>query len=289
VDEFRELLELGPMRTRDALAAGIGASRLRRADVAHPFRGVVADTGHDRIRAIAARLDDGQFLSHTTAGRIWGMRMPSRITDDEVHVSALVPHNAPRARGIVGHRLQERAVESTLIHGIPVTTPGETWRHLSTLLTLDELVVAGDALLARRRPLATPPELVRALARHAGARGVRRLRAAHGWVRAGTDSAPETRLRLLLVRAGLPEPEVNPTVVLRRFGAAHPDLAYRDARVAIEYDGDHHRSDRRQFEHDILRLESFARDDWRVIRVVAAHLRHPDALVLRVRAALARE
>jgi very-short-patch-repair endonuclease len=59
--------------------------------------------------------------------------------------------------------------------------------------------------------------------------------------------------------------------------------------VAVEYDGAQHRVDARQFERDVLRLEAFAAADWRVIRILATHLRDPGAVVARIRTALARE
>jgi very-short-patch-repair endonuclease len=288
-DELAEVLRWGPLRTRDAMAMGIARGRLRQVGVGHPFPGVVTLDAEDRVASIAARLEEHQFLSHVTAAGVWGIAIPLRLRDGPLHVSTTVPRNAPRIGGVVGHRLDERQVETVLVDGMRVTTPTETWRHLATLLAIDDLVVAGDSLVRRRAPLATEAELVRALARHGGKRGVRRLRAAHLLVRSGTDSPAETRLRLLIGRAGLPEPVVNPRVELPGYGVAFADLAFPSQRVAVEYDGAQHRVDARQFERDVLRLEAFAAADWRVIRILATHLRDPGAVVARIRTALARE
>ncbi|WP_375488120.1 DUF559 domain-containing protein, partial [uncultured Mycobacterium sp.] len=59
-----------------------------------------------------------------------------------------------------------------------------------------------------------------------------------------------------------------------------------DAKVAVEYDGDQHRSDRSQYSWDIRRLEMLERRGWIVIRVMATD--RPADIVRRVRAALAR-
>ena len=63
------------------------------------------------------------------------------------------------------------------------------------------------------------------------------------------------------------------------------DLGWEDLKIAVEYDGDHHRSDKRTFGYDIVRLEEIASLGWIVIRVVAGTPR--DEVVRRVRAAWA--
>src|SRR5699024_5494835 len=78
-----------------------------------------------------------------------------------------------------------------------------------------------------------------------GARGVRALREAVALIRPGTDSAMETRARLLFIDSGLPEPEVNFPLYDPATGRwmVQPDLGYRRWRLAFEYDGSHHRTD----------------------------------------------
>lgn len=65
---------------------------------------------------------------------------------------------------------------------------------------------------------------------------------------------------------GLPEPVVAHPVTLegRTF---HPDLSYPDLRIAIEYDGDHHRSDDRQWDADVRREEAFREAGWTYLRM----------------------
>ncbi|GAA3885173.1 hypothetical protein GCM10022381_29110 [Leifsonia kafniensis] len=130
----------------------------------------------------------------------------------------------------------------------------------------------GDALVCRQAPAATLPELADAVSRHAGHPGAQRLREAFSLVRPRTDSARETQLRLLIVRAGLPEPEVNPALT-NRFGEflAYGDLAYRRFKILIEYDGGQHRDDEAQYHHDIDRLEALMAEGWRVIKVNKTH------------------
>lgn len=64
------------------------------------------------------------------------------------------------------------------------------------------------------------------------------------------------------------------------------DMGWEEIKVAVEYDGDQHRNDRRQYTWDIRRLEMAERLGWIVIRVVAGD--KPADIIRRVRAALAR-
>src|SRR5699024_1855798 len=106
-------------------------------------------------------------------------------------------------------------------------------------------------------------------------------------IRPGTDSPRETWLRLLLIRAGLPEPRVNARIsadgeIPERFG----DLVYRRERVVVEYEGAHHSESRTSYLSDIRRFEQLA--DWRFVRVTQEDAADPDGIIRRVRAALSR-
>ena len=89
------------------------------------------------------------------------------------------------------------------------------------------------------------------------------------------------------MQAGLPRPQTQIPVV-DEFGGviAYLDMGWEDVKIAVEYDGDQHRSDRSQYNWDIRRLERLQRRGWIVIRVVAGD--RPTDIVRRVRAALAR-
>ena len=87
-------------------------------------------------------------------------------------------------------------------------------------------------------------------------------------IRANSDSARETMLRLAVTRAGFPEPSVNAPL---RDGAgrviAHGDLVWPEFRVVLEYEGRQHAEDPEQFAIDIRRLDRIAEASYRVIRV----------------------
>ncbi|PTT18539.1 hypothetical protein DBR36_09210 [Microbacterium sp. HMWF026] len=195
-----------------------------------------------------------------------------------MHVSARPPAREPRTRGVVGHRLDVASDFLTLRHGLPVPTPAETWAELASLHGVDDLVAVGDAILTRR--LADDADLEDA-ARRISRRGSADLRTALPLLRAGSESPRESLLRLILIRAGLPEPELNRDLRDGETGRfiARLDLSYPRYRVAVEYDGRQH-ADLRQFRRDADRWPAIAAQGWVLVRVVDHHLRDPAGRVV---------
>lgn len=91
-------------------------------------------------------------------------------------------------------------------------------------------------------------------------------------VDAGAQSPKETWLRLLLINAGFPKPRTQiPVLGADGFPRYFLDMGWEDIMLAVEYDGDQHRTDRWQFARDVERLEYVDRIGWTTIRVVAGH------------------
>ncbi|MBW8870814.1 MAG: DUF559 domain-containing protein [Leifsonia sp.] len=67
---------------------------------------------------------------------------------------------------------------------------------------------------------------------------------------------------------------------------ARVDLAYPEWRLALEYEGDHHRTDRGQWHKDIDRQSRLEDLGWRVIRVTAADVAAPASLLARLQRAV---
>lgn len=212
--------------------------------------------------------------------------MPHAFHETAMHVTSVRPHRAPRVRGVVGH--ESDAATTVVVGGVRVLEPVGVWVQLAATLAPDDLVIMGDGLVRRRNPLATIAEL-RAAVRSYRGRGARRLREAMDLVRTGTDSARETMLRLIVVRAGFPEPEVN-GAILNSFGAeiARGDLVFRAYRAILEYEGQQHAENADQFAIDIARLDELMDEEWRVIRVDKALIRRRAALLAKIRRALER-
>ena len=280
--------------TTEGLAAAVGEGRMRGRDLARPFLGVrqplsVPDLGIiTRCRGYEPLLRPGQFFSHTTAARLWGCPLPER-SGEPLHVSVPHPGRAPRSAGLIGH--QSRAGRVVLRQGFPCSDPVNTWLALASALELDELVVAGDHLLLDPylldpydiRPYASLEEVAEAVERFHG-RGARAAASALPLLSSRAESRTETLLRLLLLRAGLPMPEVNPDI-FDESGQfiARADLVFREWRTIAEYDGEHHRLDDRQYEADLYRLERLRSAGWAVVQVRKRGLfERPDETVARV-------
>ena len=272
--ELPRRLDLDGFTLADARAAGVSPKRTRAQDLAIPFRGVRASAGiagetSTLARAYAARMPAGQFFSHSTAAQLLGIPLPQRSTRDvALHVSAVTPDRAPRMDGVIGHTVSVRP-ELWIVDGLATSSPVTTWCDLAVTLDLDDLIAAGDYLLGSLRPPATLIELSSAVTDRFGNRGTQLLRQALLWVRPRVESRQETRLRLLLLRAGFPEPETNVYLPLRPGRKrVRGDLVYEKYRVLIEYDGEHHRTDDTQYARDLERLDDVMADGWRVIRVL---------------------
>ncbi|WP_322409103.1 hypothetical protein [Microbacterium invictum] len=303
----------GAFTVADARTRGMSRRRVDRAELERPFYGVrAAPRAHDaaahpfaRERAaiieaalrFSVRMNDGGCFSHTTAALLWDLPLPN-LSDTRVHVST--PGRAPRAAGTVGHHVRPDLVRIVRhpLFGVPVSDPATTWAMLAPMITGYDLVAIGDAIV--RSPRVAGPfgyvirpalgdldELRRAvtIGRRIGAEA---LRAALERIRPGVASRTETWARLLLVDAGLPEPVTDHDV----YGAAGEflgcvDLAYPELRIAIEYEGDQHRTDAAQWQRDLEKHERLMDAGWRVIRVARDQLfRYPLQYVDRVRVAL---
>lgn len=282
-----------PFEAAAALARGISRSRLRASDLRVPHRGVrvAAGAGDDpaaRIAAYSVHMASDEYFSHTTAALLYGIPLPKAAEGAGViHVSAQFPAHPPQVRGIVGHRLSVPIAPRTR-KGLRMVSPARTWTQLAAVLGHDDLVIAGDYLVKRKAPLCTLEVLAAAVSSMGPARGALAARAALRDVRCGTDSPMETVTRLLIVRAGLPEPVIGFTVTDRNGDpVGTPDLAYVAERIAIEYQGSVHRTDERVFADDIERRILFEGAGWQVILVIKDHVfRNPHWILQRIREAL---
>jgi hypothetical protein len=257
-----------PFTYRAALEAGIGPQELRTARYRRIFRGVyieasVPDTPAIRAQAAILVHPSGAFASHMSAARLWALPVP---TKSDEHVSVQRPEDRRRRVGLVSH-IAPTGVSVVRRDGVLVSSPVDTFASLGGMVDLVDLVCVGDSIV--RRGWATPADLCAACANSADI-GAGRAQRAAAYVRSGIDSPMETRVRLLIVLAGLPEPEVN--IVIRNHDgsiAAQLDLGYRALKIAILYDGRLHADDLTQWEFDIEQRDGLVELDWRVLIVTS--------------------
>ncbi len=234
-----------------------------------------------RTRSVAAWLWSGRrgVLAGLAAAALHGS---SWIDDDEP--IELIWRNPHPPAGVITRNQRLEPDEITRVAGLPVTTPARTAFDLARQRPRGEAVARLDALM-RATPFSTEEVLMLA-ERRPRARGLRKLRAALPLVDPGAASPKETWLRLLLIDAGIPVPATQIPVQQNWRLIAVLDMGWEDYLVAAEYDGDHHRTNRRQYARDQARLRTLQELGWIVIRVIAED--KPDDVVRRTRDALTR-
>jgi len=293
-------LASSPFTFDSALAAGVRTKRLRASDLVHVSRGLYRPSDWDFHLEAAARVlsevSPGAWVSHVTAARLHCQLLPPWLSDStELHLSK--PKQLPQVRrkGVIAHNVTAGEGEVEAIDGIRISTRSRTWLDMARRLSLAELVCLGDQIIRmpraefedRSKPYDTLDGLRALLRRHPNLQGIVRAREALELMRVGADSAPESMLRLAMLDANLPEPDLQ--IALRPNDAVSPtaDLGYRHRRLAVQYDGDHHLleaqrlSDRRRdkaFESAGWTVLVFTRDDaadgfQRATTLIRRHLR----------------
>ncbi|MEE6176271.1 endonuclease domain-containing protein [Mycobacterium sp. 050134] len=234
-----------------------------------------------RTRTVAAWLwsDRRGVMAGLAAAALHG----SRWIDDDEPIE-LVWRNRHAPGGVITRNERLGADEVTRVAGLPVTTRERTAYDLGRRLPRGDAVARLDALM-RAGPFRAEGVL-RLAARYPRARGLRRLRGALPLVDPGAASPRETWLRLVLIDAGLPAPETQIPVNENWRTVGVLDMGWEEYKVAVEYDGDHHRADRRQYAKDQWRIRKLEALGWIVIRVIADD--SAEDAVRRVREALFR-
>lgn len=280
-----DALPQGPFTRTDLIELGIDPKSLRGSDYHAIFRGVwvpsAAVDDDTRIRAAVHLHPPGAIASHFSAARLYDLPVPEHPFE---HVTVFKSRDRRSRPGLKSH-VTKRPRRIQTVRGIPVLDPVSTFIQLAGSLSLVDLVVLGDAIVKRFK--IKPSRLV-AQCRKSGDYYAARASEVALLVREGVDSPMETRLRLLIVLAGLPEPMTNVRIynedgtLRRRF-----DLYYPDGRLIVEYDGRQHANNSAQWHADLERREEFDAEGYRIIVVVGRDIyREPLATLERIRSAL---
>lgn len=219
-------------------------------------------------------------MSHHSAARLHGLYLPSRLLKDErLHVSLPMKSGRIRRAGVAGHRSRHQKRIITF-QGVRVSSPVRTVLEMTPYLNEDELVILGDQLVRiprarferRTEPfisleawslLASSQKFIKKAA----------LLTSIAQVRVGSDSPWETRLRLAIVRAGLPEPELQVMADPDNPYSPSADSGYRPFRIAVHYDGATH-YDPDTCARDQRRDGTFESLSWRNIKCSANDARN---------------
>ncbi|HEX4344046.1 MAG TPA: type IV toxin-antitoxin system AbiEi family antitoxin domain-containing protein [Solirubrobacteraceae bacterium] len=280
----------GQVSTHQLRACGLDskaiARRVRDGRLHRVHRGVYA-VGHAGLtregRFVAAVLacGDGAALSHVAAAALWGM-----LPWDERHPEVTVAGTGTRRiAGIRVHRaraLHERDVVRRL--GIRVTSPARTLLDLAAILPPRVLRAAARRAQAEKR--VSVRQLVEVVQRSNGHHGAGALMTIATDGPAPTRSVLEDLLLDLLDGAGIPRPEINPS--LRLDGrAVIPDFLWPREGLVVEADGAAWHDDRLSRRDDADRQASLEAHGYRVVRVTWRQIvDHPQQTLARIRAAL---
>lgn len=186
-------------------------------------------------------------------------------------------------RGVTVRKERIADDEITCVAGMPVTTPARTAFDLGRFLPRKKALERLDALL-RASPFSTEDVLM-LTKRYRGARGVAKLKVVLPLVDGGAASPPESRLRLLYIDAGLPQPTTQIAIV-DEWGRVvrTADMGWEDFQVASEYDGGQHQTDRAQYIKDLKVLPKLRQLGWDVMQVIKEDREHE--VIQRAHAAL---
>jgi len=257
----------------EAVAAGVVTRHELRRWYTNLYRGVYIPKDREaslRDRAI------GAWLASRRRGVVAGVAASALHgapwVDPTVPIELVGVKCAPQD-GLIARAERVADDEITRRSGLPVTTRVRTAFDLGRHLDRPEALARLDALMWNQK---FSPDAVLALAeRYPRARNVRQLRELLPLVDGAAESPRESTTRLWLHDAGFPRPETQIPVLARSTQpVAYLDMGWRDFMVAVEYDGDHHRKDRKQYVKDIARLRMLEALGWTVIRVIAEDSPH---------------
>ena len=275
-------------RYSDLLAEGLSReairSRVYSGELTRPIRGVYGPpgiTGSD-LRSLFVRLPPGSVLGYHSAATLFGLPVPP---DNRTHVIIPAGADVPFIKGVAAHASTLPLGDPACWDGIPCVPPERLAVDLARLLRRIDALPLLDAAL--RAALCSPEQLAAEVARHAGLRGVRQARELIGWADPRAECVQESQLRLIMLDGRLPPPEPQIWVddghgrLIYRL-----DLAYRQQKVGIEYDGSSH-IDVDRMHHDRFRHNWLADKGWRIRYFTARDLyRAPQSIVAAVRSLL---
>jgi uncharacterized protein DUF559 len=238
------------------------------------------DTPELRLTAVHLRLPAGTAFAGRTAAWLHGLDLPPC---DPIEV---VASPAVGISGRVGVLVRRQAINDSDIvirRGFPATSPLRTMTDLAWRLPLVDAVAAAD--MALHAGLVTLDELrARAIALNQR-KGVKALRRVIELAEPAAESPMETRLRLMLILAGLPRPEVQRPLIGDggRF-LARADLFYPEKQLVIEFDGSTHKT---SLVEDSRRQNRLISAGYSILRFTTSDvLGSPDSLVMQIRQAL---
>lgn len=198
---------------------------------------------------------------------------------DAAEPAELNQRSQHKVAGIMLHCERLDSAEISVVHGIPATTPARTAFDLGRRRGPVGAVMRVDALLQATGLTVT--DVGALIGSHGGARGVVQLRHVLALADDGAESPQETRLRLVLTKAGMRPSRTQIEVYDEYRFIGRLDMGWPEWKVGVQYDGAQHWTDPRQRARDIEQDARYRELGWRIIRVDADLLRRRQLTIIR--------
>ncbi len=229
------------------------------------------------------------IYTHFSAARLHGLHVGDCPAD--IHVNVRYQSSPGRTAGdVIIHCLEIPPGDVVRKHFAGIGTArfsdlARTVLDCAMQATFAQAVVIGDSALHQGLALA---ELDAALRQMQGRKGIKRARKVVQALNALSESAGETRTRLIIAELPIPQPELQITLSVdgREY---RPDFAWREVKLIVEFDGD-----TKYFDHeptpDALirereRESALMEQGWTFVRLKWKHLANPGQVRARILAA----
>ena len=219
-----------------------------------------------RCHAVLATCTPHSVIASVTAARMHAAWLPE--LPNAIHIATASPGRQARQMTrtrrpeFIVHRFQLRPEDIVVMDGVALTSPARTWRDLARVLSLADLVAAGDSLLRAGTSRAELEDIVASVAPRLR---TSRLTRALSLLDERSRSRPESHVRVAISTPDLPRFDVNMAVHRDEGGwLAEPDLSLPDAKLATEYQGADH-AEVIRMRKDMTRFADLRRESWLVL------------------------
>ncbi len=238
-------LMTGPFLAETAYTAGLSTKQLRSSCWRRLFRSVFVYAGlpltdEVRLHAVLLAAPAGTVVTGLTAAWLFGAWAPSPGAGLPLELGVRREDRNTSGSRALTRRIVLDPVDVNEWNGLPVTSPERTCFSLMARSSLVEGVVFADAF--QHAGLATQRGLFRFADERPHWPHVRKVRCAVDLSRHEAASPGETRLRMVIVLGGLPEPPILNGGIYDESGEllGVPDMLYLSPDFGLEYDGAYH-------------------------------------------------
>ncbi|MBY6365382.1 type IV toxin-antitoxin system AbiEi family antitoxin domain-containing protein [Rhodococcoides corynebacterioides] len=236
------------MRRAHAAAQGLSdhdiAELVKSGDMVCVHRGIYAPGDHYRhldsdrrhlltLRAHLMCCTSDVFAGHQSAALLHGMQLLRRPSLVHLATTRAAGGHVTATRHVHAEGLDP--VDVCVVDGCATTTAARTVADLARVLPFEDAVCVGDSAL--RRGLTVIDDVIEALDRTGTSSGRVAARAALRFLSPASESVGESRSRVYFRHFGIPQPELQVTLVLDDGTEVRPDFLWDDAGVLGEFDG----------------------------------------------------